>query len=205
VKRLLLIRHCTTLQNAEGRMVSTDDPPLSDFGSAEAKALGESLANVSIERIITSPMLRCRQTAEAIATAQSCEVAVQVDERLRELRFGVMEGLGPEEIRIRGLGEVFRAWRQGRPPLYPEGAETFDEAADRAKALYDEVISLTEECIALVGHSHALRILVAVSVLGVDPEAHRRFRLDHGVASEIRWELGTPRLVALNAQSLQPR
>jgi hypothetical protein len=46
--------------------------------------------------------------------------------------------------------------------------------------------------------------MLAVAVLDADPEAHRRLKLDHGVASEVRWELGVPRLTALNVRSLSP-
>ena len=202
MRRLLLIRHGVTQLNTEGRMVSTNDPPLSNAGMAQVAALGESLSDVPIRRILTSPMLRCRQTSEALASAQPDQVPVEVDERLQELGFGCIEGLNQEEIAARGLGEVFRAWRQGQPPLYPEGAERFEDAAARLGAVYDEVTAGPAECAALVGHSHALRILLAVSVLGTDAEAHRRLMLEHGLASEIRWELSAPRLVALNVRSL---
>lgn len=169
---------------------------------AQVAALGKSLSDVPIRRILTSPMLRCRQTAEALASAGQCDALIKVDERLLELGFGSIEGLNQEEIAARGLGEIFRAWRQGKPPLYPDGAEKFEAAAARLGEVYEEATSGAAECTALVGHSHALRILLAVSVLGTDAEAHRRLLLDHGLASEVRWELGAPRLVALNVRSL---
>lgn len=204
MNRLLLIRHSETQHNADGRMVSASDPPLSEVGKAQSAALAESLSIVSIGRIVTSPMLRCRATAEALASGQRHEVTITVDERLRELELGAIEGLSPDEMTSNGMREVFDAWRQGRPPRYPDGAERFEDAAVRLRAVYDAAASSTDECAAIVGHSHALRIMLAVAVLDADPEAHRRLKLDHGVASEVRWELGVPRLTALNVRSLSP-
>lgn len=205
MRRLLIVRHGETLQNAQGLMVSTDDPALSGAGESQVTALAEALAHIPMTRVITSPMRRCRQTTDALVAAQVLPVPVEVDDRLRELRFGDIEGLGPREIAARGLGEVFLAWRQGRPPLYPAGAETFEDAAVRLRAAYDDATLRQEQCTVLVGHSHALRIVLAVSVLGVDPEVHRRMRLDHGAMTEVQWENDVPRLTALNARSLPAR
>ena len=202
MRRLLVVRHGQTLENAQGRMVSTSDPSLSPSGMAQVEALAESLAHVQMTRIISSPMLRCRQTTEALARRQPATTRVDVDEKLRELRFGEIEGLSPAEIAERGLGEMFVDWRQGRPPRYPVGAETFDNAATRLSAVYDDAIADLDGCVVLVGHSHALRILLAVSVLGVVPEAHRRMKLDHGAVTEVRWEGAVARLTALNARTL---
>jgi len=196
------MRHGETLQNAERRMVSTDDPSLSTSGAAHVAELARSLAGVRIDRIVTSPLTRCRETADAVIAARFESVALDVDDRLRELRFGAIEGMNPEEIAAAGLAQVFNDWRQGLPPRYPEGAETFEDAALRLRLVYDDVTAHGGETVLLVGHSHALRILLATCVLGVAAEAHRRLRIDHGTVSEVGWESRTPRLLALNATSV---
>lgn len=201
MKRLFLIRHGETEANAEGRMVSSSDPPLNASGAAQVDALGRAMASASLSRIVSSPMLRCRQTAEAICHHHPHALQVEVDERLRELGFGEIEGLSQDEIVERGMQGVFASWRQGCPPRYPVGAETFGEAAERMRGVFEDVTVGTSATV-LVGHSHALRILLAVSVLGATPEAHRRMRLDHGEVTEVRWEGAAPRLVALNSMSM---
>ncbi|MFI7742262.1 histidine phosphatase family protein [Kocuria rhizosphaericola] len=196
MRRLFLIRHGETSQNREGRMVSTQDPPLSPEGQRQIQTLAPYLMRWPIEAIITSPMRRCQETAELLAGGRNG--LISVDERLREIGFGAIEGLTPAEIDQAGLGDIFRSWRQGYPVRYPEGAESFDAAAERMSSAYREVTE-QHDCAVIVGHSHSLRILLADSVLGVGVEAHRRMRLFHGSFTEIQWEGAAPRLTALNS------
>ena len=73
--RLILVRH------AEAAPGDPDDlRPLTDSGRAAARELGERLAELEPRTVICSPLLRARETAEAIARA--CGVPVEVEERL---------------------------------------------------------------------------------------------------------------------------
>ncbi len=56
--------------------------PLCDSGRAQAHELGKSLAESGIERIVSSPALRCRQTLAPLALALG--IPVEIDERLGE-------------------------------------------------------------------------------------------------------------------------
>lgn len=199
--RLLLIRHAETELNASGRYVSASDPELSTQGFAQASLLAESLAAHPLTAIITSPSARCVQTANAVVAAQQRDLALRQDDRLYELGLGDLEGLGPEEIAQRGLTEVFHAWRQGLPAGYPDGAESFEAAAQRIGPVFDELVPV-DGVVAVVGHSHALRILLCARVLGVGAEVHRRLRMEHARIAEVVWERGTPRLASLNALEL---
>ena len=126
--------------------------------------------------------------------------------RLVELGMGVFEGRSEQEIESLGLGDLFRRWRQGDPAGYPNGAETFEAAAERMSDVFDDVTSRGHDNVAVVGHSHSLRILIATAVLGGTAGSHRRLRLDHASLSWIEWERDTPRLVALNRTDfVEPR
>jgi broad specificity phosphatase PhoE len=201
MRSLLLIRHGETALNLSGHYVSSSDPVLSQRGHEQASMLAKSLAAYPLTSIITSPLTRCVQTANAILTAQQHDVPLRKDERLHELGLGELEGLGLQEIAQRGLTEVFRSWRQGLPPGYPDGAETFEAAAERIAPVFDELLPV-EGVIAVVGHSHALRILLCARVLRVPAEAHRRLSMDHARIAEVGWERETPRLASLNALAL---
>ena len=68
---LILVRHATTAASASGRNLGQrGDPPLADAGLALAARLGETLAAELAElphdelRVVSSPALRCRQTAD---------------------------------------------------------------------------------------------------------------------------------------------
>jgi probable phosphoglycerate mutase len=198
---LLLIRHGQTDQNAQGRFISDTDAPLNAMGRAQARNVAAVLADFPIDRIVSSPRQRCLETAAAIAESNVSNATVTVDERLVELGLGSIEGLTPLDIDQRGDSDVFRAWRQGDPPRYPTGAETFEDAALRMGAVFAEATSDPGAVVALVGHSHALRILLATCVLGVPAGVHRRLRVDHASVTAVQWELDVPRLVALNGSA----
>jgi phosphohistidine phosphatase len=73
--RLIVVRH------AEAAPGDPDElRPLTPAGQGAARALGERLAGEQIDVIVTSPLLRARETAEAIA--RSTRAPVEVDERL---------------------------------------------------------------------------------------------------------------------------
>jgi phosphohistidine phosphatase SixA len=73
--RLFVVRH------AEAAPGEPDDlRPLTDAGRATARNLGERLASKDPKAVLSSPLLRARETAEAIARAAG--LTAQVDERL---------------------------------------------------------------------------------------------------------------------------
>jgi len=199
MKRLLLVRHGQTPYNAEGRTISSTDPRLNARGRDQASWAGRILADSGVSVIVSSPRRRCLETASRIADELADDITVATDDRLLELGMGGFEGLTEDEIFERGLGTVFRSWRQGVPPEYPPGAERFELAGRRLAEAFSELAAHRAGSVVFVGHSHALRIMLAVAVLRVDPEAHRRLRLDHGSIAAIDWEGETPRLVGITS------
>ncbi len=64
--------------------------PLSEQGRKDIESVARDLKNSGIERIISSPLMRTRQTAEIVA--KELGVPVTVDDRLREIDFGIFDG-----------------------------------------------------------------------------------------------------------------
>ncbi len=79
--KLFLVRHARAAKRAqwEGPPLLR---PLCDGGRAQAHALGAALAASGIERIVSSPALRCRQTLAPLARATG--ISIEIDERLAE-------------------------------------------------------------------------------------------------------------------------
>jgi phosphohistidine phosphatase SixA len=73
--RLYLVRHAHSDPGEPDSL-----RPLSSLGQRQARELGEQLASSSPETVLSSPLLRARETAAAIAKAAGVEL--QVDERL---------------------------------------------------------------------------------------------------------------------------
>src|SRR5229473_2583476 len=87
----LLLRHGQTPMSVEKRYAGTSDVPLTETGVRQADAAAKRLADAGLDVIVTSPLLRARQTAAAVASLGGADVVV--DEGFRETDFGVWEGL----------------------------------------------------------------------------------------------------------------
>ncbi|HWO18954.1 MAG TPA: histidine phosphatase family protein [Kofleriaceae bacterium] len=132
MRRILLARHGETEWNAIGRMQGHTDVPLSDVGRAQARALAAQLAGAEIAAIVTSDLVRARETGEIIAAALGLG-APAIEPALRERRFGVFEGLTRDECAAR-YPDAWRAWHERTGG--PEGSEPRQLASARiAEAL----------------------------------------------------------------------
>jgi probable phosphoglycerate mutase len=124
---IFLVRHASTAWTGE-RFCGTSDPPLDEGGRAAADAIAHDLrARLSeTPRLVSSPSLRARQTADVIAAALGFD-AVETDARWREVDFGIAEGrtfdelidLAPDVASALIAGDVAVDWPGG------EAASTF--------------------------------------------------------------------------------
>jgi probable phosphoglycerate mutase len=102
---LLFVRHGESTWNVEGRFQGRQDPPLSELGERQARAVAQRLAaHEHPAAIVSSPLARARRTAEIIGEA--CGVPVALDERLVEISHGEWEGLLRSEIAQRWPAEL---------------------------------------------------------------------------------------------------
>ena len=103
--RLFLVRHGATVWHAENRYAGSSDVALDPNGYAQAERLARWASETTLAGIWCSPLTRARETAAPAARATG--LVPHVDERLREIDFGQIEGktmteaeqLFPEEIR----------------------------------------------------------------------------------------------------------
>lgn len=88
--KLYIARHGETMWNRENRILGRTDKPLNETGEKQAAALAAAMADKGIEVIVSSPLLRARQTADAVAKTTGAPVVE--DARLVEQAFGIYEG-----------------------------------------------------------------------------------------------------------------
>jgi probable phosphoglycerate mutase len=118
-KTLSIIRHGETVFNSEHRFQGHSDSPLTETGRNQVTALGRRLKDFEFDAIISSDLGRTRETAAIIAgfTGHS----VELDSRLRERNYGVLEGLTVPEI-VEKYSEVFDQFNRDDPDyVIPEG------------------------------------------------------------------------------------
>lgn len=188
---LLLVRHGQTAVNAEGRLQGRIDAPLTELGRRQAAASGAALPT-DVGRVVVSPLLRARQTAEAFELDAS--VPVDVDERWIELDYGQWDG---QPLREMPTADWDR-WRAD-PSFAPPGGESLVALAERVRAACSDLADEAHEHdVVIVSHVSPIKAAVAWA-LGVGPETSWRMFL--GVAAICRIEIGPrgPSLVGYNS------
>ena len=100
VYRFVFLRHAESVGNVESRWQGQSNYPLTDKGRAQARALCErwQKEDVKFNLIITSTLVRARETAE-IVTSYLDNVKIEFNPILMERHIGKMEGLTGDEVR----------------------------------------------------------------------------------------------------------
>jgi probable phosphoglycerate mutase len=157
---LLFVRHGQTTWNAAGRMQGqTPDIPLTELGHAQAAAAAVELAAAGPGALISSDLLRARQTAAHCARATG--LAVATTPALREQGYGVLEGRSSRE-----LWDVVD-WTD--PHWAADGGESLAQLYARVGAYLRRLLAdAPADVVALVTHGDTIRAAQAV-VAGAGP------------------------------------
>lgn len=134
---LYIVRHGTTVWNAEGRAQGHADIELNDDGRAAARALGGKLKDTPFDVIYSSPLKRATETAALIRGKQNCPLIT--DERLIEISFGDMEGTTYEEWSDEGCPYHF-FFSEPDKYIAPPRGESLEEVCARTKDFLQHVI-----------------------------------------------------------------
>ena len=167
---IVLARHGQTPFNAEGRFQGHLPVPLDDTGFAQAEALAEAAAGVEIASLWCSPLLRARQTAQAVARRIGLDPVT--DERFAETDTGDWTGRSFAEIRAEDP-EGFRRFEISDPEFRYPGGESFAEQSARVAEGLGDLRRRPEALPALVV-CHRGVIRLALAAAGGDPEAGGR-------------------------------
>jgi alpha-ribazole phosphatase/probable phosphoglycerate mutase len=131
VSRLILVRHAEPQEDMRGRCYGSLDVGLSPGGREHAAVLASRLAQFDYDAVYSSPRLRARETAEPAAAARGVQLVV--DDGLRELDFGELEGRTYDEI-AESEPELYRAWMETPTEVAFPGGESYADLKARAVA-----------------------------------------------------------------------
>lgn len=179
-----------------GRLLAGTGPdagglgPAGEYGDAPGWFLARPAA------ILTSPLLRARQTAHALGPVLDLEP--RPDAAWAELSLGDWDGLGYAEIAAGWPGE-FRQWRHS-PSVAPPGGESMDDVAKRVSAARDRLIEdYPGQAVVVVSHTAPIRTVIA-RALDAGPVALWRLRINPTSVSVVRfWADGGCEVAAVNS------
>jgi len=196
VTTVLLVRHGLTALTATTLLGWTPDVPLDDVGRRQAESVAARLLPVPVMAVVSSPIERCRQTAEAIVAGRGATVSLELDDRLGDVRYGDWTGRtfkdlnhDPRWKRIHADPASFR---------FPSG-EALHEMGARAVAAvrdWNERLGL-EATYAVVSHADPIRAIL-VDALGLGFEGYLRLGVGPGSLSVIRYGPGGAVVVRVN-------
>ena len=88
---LYIIRHGQTDWNVQRRLQGQTDIPLNEAGRAMAEQAAREYREIHFDICFCSPLIRARETAEILMKGRN--VPILPDDRLKEMNFGVWEGV----------------------------------------------------------------------------------------------------------------
>jgi broad specificity phosphatase PhoE len=172
VRVLVLVRHGRTEANAARKLQGLLDLPLDDVGLQQAAGVAEWVGRP--DRVISSPLARARQTAEAFG------MPYEIDDRWIELDYGDLDGTQLADVDH----EVWAQWRADAH-YRVGGGETLAEMHKRVVSAAEELLADAEEQLIVVT-SHVSPIKAAVTwALGVDVTVGWRCHLDQASVCRI--------------------
>lgn len=157
------------------------DDPLSETGWQQMWRAVDALDGW--QRIVSSPLQRCRAFAEALAEQRA--LPVHCEPRFSEVGFGNWEGKTRAELEQLDPGQVSRFYQDpynNRPP----GAEPLDVFTTRVSMAFRELVAqFSGESLLVVAHAGVIRAIMAY-VLEVPPESMYRIHVANAGLSRIR-------------------
>jgi broad specificity phosphatase PhoE len=189
---LYLVRHGRTAANAGRRLLGRMDVALDELGRQQAHALGQVPFLRQASRVVTSPLIRARETAAALGPP------VEVDERWVEIDYGIHDG-----VELDAAPELWREWAANLA-YAPEGGESLAALGARVREACDGLWSeAVDNDVVVVTHVSPLKAAVAWALSVGDEVAWRMF-VDVASITTVGSSRGAPSLRSFNDTTRRP-
>jgi broad specificity phosphatase PhoE len=185
---LFLVRHGRTAINVGNRLQGRIDHPLDDVGIQQSKEIAAVIRN--IDRVISSPLIRAKQTAEAFGKP------IEIEERFIELDYGDFDGMLQKDV----SEDIWRQWR-GNNDYRPPNGESLHELDGRVRgALSDLMEDARLKNVVVVSHVSPIKAAIAWAI-GSDVGVSWKMLLDRASISRIEITENGPRMRGFNDTS----
>ena len=185
---IVFARHGQTAPNRDGLVLGRADPELTEEGHRQAELLAVALRGEPVAAILSSPLLRARQTAEPIGEA--CGVPVEVDDRLIEIDWGAWEGRATGSL---ATSDVERL--KAEDGTVPEG-ESLDSLSLRVDSFCREQLD-RDGLVVAVSHVSPIKAAAAWA-MGVDGKVAWRMFLGLASITKVGQGRASPVLLSFN-------
>ena len=192
-----IIRHGEPVGGKRYRGDRIDDP-LSELGWAQMRDRVSALdaaGKANWTKIVSSPLIRCRAFAEALAEERG--LPLEIDPNLRERGFGRWEGLSHREVKEEFTAD-YLAYKADPVNGMPEGGEGMDAFFSRVTTALSKHARTQEGGgkTLIVGHAVVIRA-AAVWALRAQPISTHYVDTEYACLLRLRWNGEQPALVEL--------
>ncbi len=201
---VILVRHGRTSANVAGVLAGrTAGVRLDETGVEQAERTAARLAGVPLAALVSSPLERCRQTAQAVARAQGTAghpVRVATDRGLTECDYGEWQGRPLKDLAKEPLWKVVQT--QPSAATFPGGESLSAMQARGVEAVRRRDAAVEQEhgpgaVWAAVSHGDLVKALLA-DALGMHLDLFQRLHVDPASVSVVRYTASRPYVLATN-------
>ena len=175
--KLYLLRHGETEMNVKKVYYGRIDCDLTENGAEQAISLKRVFADLPLDLVLESPLLRAKRTADLLLDGR--DVPRLEDDRLMELDFGEWEGKSYQDLQGDPVYEEWcKEWQTTRPPK----GESFLDLAKRVSSFCDDLKKREEEHLLVVAH-HAVLQQIMANMMEADPASCWHYAFEQGTYS----------------------
>ncbi len=198
---VILVRHARSTANTAGVLAGrASGVELDETGREQAAGIGARLAAVPLAAVVSSPLERCRQTAQAVVDHQGSALTTRLEEDLTECGYGAWQGRPLAELAQEELWSVVQ--RQPSAAVFP-GGESLVAMHARAVGTIRRLDAAVEAehgpdaVWAAVTHGDLVKAILA-DALGLHLDLFQRIHADPASASIVRYTPAQPHVLAVN-------
>ncbi|MET3769096.1 putative phosphomutase (TIGR03848 family) [Marisediminicola sp. UYEF4] len=201
---VILVRHGRTTANADGTLAGrTPGVLLDEIGRAQAAVTGERLAVVPLVGVVSSPLERCRQTAQLILDHQTGSLVTPVEEGITECDYGQWQGRSLGELAKEALWSVVQA--QPSAAVFPGGESLLAMQSRSVAAIRRHDAAFEAEhgpgaVWVAVSHGDIIKSILA-DALGMHLDLFQRINVGPASVSIVRYGTGRPSVHATNTDA----
>lgn len=198
---VIFMRHGQADNNVNRMLVGRHlESHLTEFGRQQVADAAKQLKNVSIDRVVVSPVMRAIETAEIVCKAIGA--GYEVDERLYEIELGKLVGMNYEEV-VTKYGNLFlKFYAEHDPVLESFGVEPFLEVKKRVLSLLDEVADRhADRNVLCVTHLDPIKAAIS-TLLDLKPEALYKWHIRNASMTILKQESKEYSLSGVNVMAM---
>lgn len=201
---VLLVRHGRTTANADGVLAGrAAGVSLDQLGRDQAALTGARLASVPLVAVVSSPLERCRQTAQLILDRQGGSLATPIEEGITECDYGQWQGRTLRDLAAEELWSVVQT--QPSAVTFP-GGESMPAMQARSVAAIRRLDAAFEAehgpgaVWVAVSHGDIIKSVLA-DALGMHLDLFQRINVGPASVSIVRYGTGRPSVHAVNTDA----